>query len=58
MSGDRIVALVAIVGMLILVSSGISRRRLPAGKIVRLALIWAVIFVAATAIVMLLGRGI
>ncbi|MHA3790351.1 hypothetical protein [Sphingomonas sp. YL-JM2C] len=57
MSGDRIVGLIAIVAMLILVAPAIARRQLPAGRLVRLAVIWAVIFMAATAIVLLLGRG-
>lgn len=58
MSGDRIVALIAIVGMLILWMPAIARRQLPAGKLIRLIVIWVVIFLAATAIVMVLGRGI
>lgn len=58
MSGDRIVALVAIAAMLILVAPAVARRRLPANRLVKLVLVWAVIFVAATAIVMLFGRGI
>lgn len=57
MSGDRIVGLVAIVAMLIIVAPALLRRQLPAGRLIRLALVWAVIFVAATAIVLLLGRG-
>lgn len=58
MSGDRIVALIAIVAMLILWMPAIARRQLAAGKLIRLVVIWAVIFLAATAIVMLLGRGV
>lgn len=58
MSGDRIVALVAIAAMLILVTPALARRRLPANRLVKLVLVWAVIFVAATAIVMVFGRGI
>lgn len=56
MSGDRIVALVAIAAMLILVVPSLARRGLPAGRIARLAIVWAVIFLAATAIMMILGR--
>jgi hypothetical protein len=55
MSGDRIVAIVAILAMLILVVPRFLQRGLPAQRVLRLALIWAVIFVAATAVVMLLN---
>jgi hypothetical protein len=55
-SGDRIVALVAIAAMLILVVPRFLQRGLPTGRIVRLAVIWAVIFTAATAVALLLGR--
>jgi hypothetical protein len=54
MSGDRIVAVVAIAAMLILVVPGLARRGLPAQRIIKLALVWGVIFLAATAAVMLL----
>ncbi|WP_176489022.1 hypothetical protein [Rhizorhabdus dicambivorans] len=54
MSGDRIVALVAIAAMLVLVVPGLARRGLPAQRIVKLALIWAVIFLAVTAAIMVL----
>lgn len=56
MSGDRLVAIVAIVAMLILVVPSLARRGLPAGRIFRLAVMWAVIFLGVTAAVMLLGR--
>lgn len=56
MSGDRLVAIVAIVAMLILVVPNVARRGLPAGRIMRLAVMWAVIFLAATAAVTLLAR--
>ncbi|MES2495204.1 MAG: hypothetical protein V4618_03755 [Pseudomonadota bacterium] len=58
MTGDRIVALITIVAMLILVVPGLAQRRLPARRVVKLGVIWAVIFAAVTAIVMVLGRGI
>jgi hypothetical protein len=57
-SGDRIVALVAIAAMLVLVAPALARRGLPANRLVKLVLIWAVIFCGATAVVMLLGRGL
>jgi len=41
MSGDTIAALVALLGALILVSSGLWRRQLATTKLLRLALIWA-----------------
>lgn len=58
MTGDRIVAIIAIVAMLILVVPRMGARGLPTHRVIKLALIWAVIFLAATAIVMLLGRGL
>jgi predicted aspartyl protease len=57
-TGDRIVAVVAIVAMLILVVPRMGARGLPAHRVIKLALIWAVIFLAAIAIVMLMGRGL
>lgn len=57
MSGDRIVAVVAIVAMLILVVPGLARRGLPAQRIVKLALVWAAIFLAATAAILVLRPG-
>ncbi|MCZ4343276.1 hypothetical protein O4H52_16790 [Sphingomonadaceae bacterium G21617-S1] len=56
MSGDRLVAIVAIVAMLILVVPSLARRGLPAGRIFRLAVMWAVIFLGVTAAVLMLGR--
>lgn len=58
MTGDRIVALIAIVAMLVLVIPSLARRQLPASRVIKLVVIWAVIFAAATAIVAVLGRGI
>lgn len=55
MSGDRIVGLVAIAAMLILVVPGLLRRGLPAHRLIKLALIWTVVFFGATAIVLILA---
>lgn len=56
MTGDHIVALIAIAAMLMLVVPGVARRGLPAKRLVRLAMLWAAIFLAVTAIVVILGR--
>lgn len=55
MSGDQIVALVAIAAMLLLVLPRVLQRDVPAQRFIKLALVWAVIFAAATAAVLLLG---
>lgn len=54
MSGDRIVGIIAIVAMLILVVPRVAQRGLGTGKVVRLIMIWVVIFLAAMAIVLVL----
>lgn len=58
MTGDRIVAIVAIMAMLILVVPRLSARGLPTHRLVKLALIWAVIFIGAVAVAKLLGVGL
>jgi hypothetical protein len=54
-SGDRIVAIITILAMLILVVPRFMQRGVPTRRILRLALVWAVIFVAATAAVLILS---
>lgn len=56
MTGDRIVAVVAIIAMLILVVPRMGLGQMPARRMIKLVVIWATIFLGATAIVMLLGR--
>lgn len=48
MSGDQLVQLIAIFASLVLVTSGLAAHRLSWAKGVRLALIWAGIFVIVT----------
>ncbi len=55
MSGDHVVALVAIAAMLLLVVPRLFQRGLPTQRLIKLALVWAVIFIAVTALVLLLG---
>ena len=54
MSGDRIVALVAIAAMLVLVVPGLARRGLPAKRLVWLGVVWATIFAAVMAVIVVL----
>ena len=54
MSGDRIVALVAIAAMLVLVVPGLVRRGLPAKRLIWLAVVWGTIFAAAMAVIVVL----
>ena len=48
MSGDQLVQLIAIFASLVLVTAGLSARRLSWSKGVRMALIWAGIFMIVT----------
>ena len=57
MSGDQLVALIAIFASLVLVSSGLAAHRLSWSKGVRLGLIWAGIFVVVTLVISLVGGG-
>lgn len=53
-SQGQMISLVALVGWLILVVSGFASYRLGARQIVRMALVWATIFLGAFVIVRLL----
>lgn len=56
-SGDQLVALIAIFASLVLVTSGFAAYRLSWSKGVRLALVWAGIFVIATLFVSIVAGG-
>ena len=43
---DRLASIILILGTLVLVGSGFAARRLPAGHMAKLALLWAAIFAA------------
>ena len=50
-SQGQVISLVALIGWLILVVSGFASYRLGARQVIRLALVWAAIFVGAFALV-------
>lgn len=50
-SQDQVMSLVALIGWLILVVSGFASYRLGARQVIRMALVWAAIFVGAFALV-------
>ncbi|WP_157099177.1 hypothetical protein [Novosphingobium rosa] len=52
---DKIVAVIAMIGSLVLVTSGSRFRSMSGGKFVRLALIWAVIIAALVLVVQASG---
>jgi len=56
MSGDQIAGLIGIGAAMTLVGSSILARRLPAARMVKLALAWVAIFAAAFLIVQLFAR--
>ncbi len=57
MSDGRIISAIWAVGALILVGSALAARRLPARRLVTLALIWVAIFAVGALVVRLLGVG-
>ncbi len=56
MSGDQIAGSIGIALMLVLVLSGLLSRRIPHGKLLRMAVMWILIVAVITAVVMLLQR--
>ena len=57
MSGDQIVAVIAIMGMLLLVVPRLVNNRTPGSKMLRMALLWALIIAVITVIVITLNPG-
>lgn len=53
MNGDETVSLIAAVGSLVLVGSALAARRLPAGRLGLMALVWIAIFIVAATLVAL-----
>ena len=54
MSGDKIVAVIAIMGMLMLVVPRLARDPAPGHKLLRMALLWVLIAAVITGVVLLL----
>lgn len=57
MTGDRIVAVIAIMGMLLLVVPRLARDQLPASKLLRMALLWVLVVAVIAGVVMLMRPG-
>lgn len=51
MNGDRIVNVMLILGMLVLVTSSLAIRRLPARSVVLMALAWIAVFAAGALLI-------
>lgn len=57
MSGDQIVAVIAIMGMLLLVVPRLVNHQTPGSKLFRMALLWALIIAVISVIVIVLKPG-
>ena len=57
MSGDQIVAVIAIMGMLLLVVPRLANRQTPGPKMLRMMLLWALIIAVITVVVIILKPG-
>lgn len=57
MSGNQIVAVVAIMGMLLLVAPRLVNNQTPISKMLRMTLLWALIIAVITAIVVVMKPG-
>lgn len=57
MSGDQIVAVIAIMGMLLLVVPRLVNNQTPMSKMLRMALLWALIIAVIAVIVMVMRPG-
>jgi len=57
LTGDRIVAVIAIMGMLLLVVPRLARDQLPASKLLRMALLWVLVVAVIAGVVMLMRPG-
>lgn len=57
MTGDKIVAVIAIMGMLMLVIPRLVSDQLPASKLLRMVLLWALIVAVIAGVVTLLKPG-
>lgn len=57
MSGDQIVAVIAIMGMLLLVVPRLVNNQTPMSKMLRMALLWALIIAVIAVIVMVMKPG-
>lgn len=57
MSGDRIVAVIAIMGMLLLVVPRLVNNHVPGSKMLRLALLWALLIAVITVVIITLKPG-
>lgn len=57
MTGDKIVAVIAIMGMLLLVIPRLARDQLPASKLLRMALLWALVVAVVAAVIVLMTPG-
>lgn len=57
MTGDRIVAIIAIMGMLLLVIPRLASRQVPGSKLLRMALLWALIVAVIAGIAFLMRPG-
>jgi len=56
-SGDQIVAVIAIMGMLLLVVPRLVNNQTPMSKMLRMALLWALIIAVIAVIVMVMKPG-
>jgi predicted neutral ceramidase superfamily lipid hydrolase len=56
-SGDQIVAVIAIMGMLLLVVPRLVNNQTPMSKMLRMALLWALIIAVIAVIVMVMRPG-
>ncbi|WP_156405257.1 hypothetical protein [Sphingomonas sp. Root710] len=54
MTGDKIVAVIAIMGMLMLVIPRLVDRQLPGSKLLRMALLWVLIVAVVAAVIFLM----